>query len=152
MLDIKCIHNHSFWLCRGPLQNTIWLSVSCKRKVRERWQVIHMLSFDGIWAINAINILLQVYFKTHEILLGKRFTFVTTMLKMSCKVFLYVPNVQDPKDLQGNHALVSGNPFSIRKLVGQPLQRDVQGEANHDALSVGHDPTKHPKAAENTGL
>lgn len=54
--------------------------------------------------------------------------------------------------MHGNHTLKRGNPFSVRKLVGQRLHPDRQDEANHDTLSVRHDQTKHPKAAENTGL
>lgn len=43
------------------------------------------------------------------------YKFVTATLKVSCKVFLYIPNAQDPKDMYSNHTLKS-EPFLHKKV------------------------------------
>lgn len=51
-LDSKYIHNHSFWLSQEDHHRTqlgfYW--VAKEKKVEGQWEIIHMLSFHGIWA------------------------------------------------------------------------------------------------------
>lgn len=160
MLDTKCIHHHSF----RPLHKTqfgLWLSRKRKKKMGSQWWVIHMLSFDGIWA----HIIYQCHkyisysiFKNTWNSLGTKFwllyKFVTATLKVSCNVFSYIPNVQDPKDRHSSHTLKSENPFSIRTLAGQLLHPDVPEEGSSEPGCAFRQAflTKHAKAVENTGL
>lgn len=61
------------------------------------------------------------------------YQFLTVTLKISCKVFLYIPHAWDPKDIHSNQAAKSENfLLTLPKKVSWP---EVWAEANSDALS-----------------
>lgn len=120
-----------------------------------------MLSFDGIWTHSSYQchkyITYSIFKNTRNSLRTKfwlLYKFVTATLKVSCKVFLHIPNAQDPRDMHSNSTLKSENPSSMRKLVGLPLHPDVQDEASNERWCpfCQHVLTKRPKAAENRSL